>query len=88
MFEWDSRKAASNFRKHGIRFADAVSVLEDDSAMTIADDSADEERFVTVGADALDRILVVVYAFRGRRIRIISARRASRHERNQYEVNL
>jgi len=88
VFEWDSRKAASNFRKHGIRFADAVSVLEDDSAMTIADDSADEERFVTVGADALDRILVVVYAFRGRRIRIISARRASRHERNQYEVNL
>jgi uncharacterized DUF497 family protein len=88
VFEWDPRKAASNFRKHGIRFADAVSVLEDDRAMTMADDSADEERFVTIGADSVDRILVVVYAFRGRRIRIISARRATRHERSQYEVNL
>jgi len=87
VFEWDARKAASNFRKHGIRFADAVSVLEDDRAMTMADDSADEERFVTIGADAVDRILVAVYAFRGRRIRIISARRATRPERNQYEVN-
>jgi uncharacterized protein len=88
VFEWDPRKAASNFRKHGIRFADAVSVLEDANAITIVDDSAGEERFVTIGADALDRILVVVYTFRGRRIRIISARRTTRQERDQYEVNL
>jgi uncharacterized protein len=88
VFGWDPRKAASNLRKHGIRFADAVSVLEDERAVTIADDSADEERFVTVGTDAVGRILVVVYAFRGPRIRVISARGATRHERNQYEVNL
>jgi uncharacterized protein len=80
VFEWDPSKAASNFRKHGVEFADAVSVLEDDYAVTIADDSADEERFATIGVDALGRILVVVYRFRERRIRIISARRATPHE--------
>jgi uncharacterized DUF497 family protein len=88
VFEWDPSKAASNLRKHGVEFADAVSVLEDDRAVTIADDSAEEERFATIGLDALGRILVVIYAFRERRIRIISARRATPHERTQYEVNL
>jgi uncharacterized protein len=88
VFEWDPRKAANNLRKHGVEFADAVSVLEDDRAVTIADDSAEEERFATIGVDALGRILVVIYTFRKRRIRIISARRATPHERTQYEVNL
>jgi len=43
-FEWDPKKAASNARKHGVRFADAVTVLEDDRAITVRDDSSEEER--------------------------------------------
>ncbi len=84
-FEWDAQKARSNLRKHGVDFADCVSVFFDDLAITIKDDSSDEEHFITVGADALGRILVVVYRWRGARIRIISARKATRREREQYE---
>jgi uncharacterized DUF497 family protein len=84
-FEWDKSKARANRRKHGIDFADAVSVLEDDEALTIDDDDPDEERFVTIGVDALGRIVVVVYTFRENRIRIISARKATPRERKQYE---
>jgi len=83
--EWDPEKAISNLRKHGIDFADAVSALGDDLAVTIPDDSPDERRFVTVGMDALDRVLVVVYAWRGDRMRLISARRATPRERRVYE---
>ncbi len=84
-FEWDAQKARSNLRKHGVDFADCVSVFFDDLAITIEDDSSDEERFLTVGADALGRLLVVVYTWLGERIRIISARKATRRERDQYE---
>ena len=87
-FEWDRRKEASNVRKHGIRFADAVSVLEDDRSITVSDDSIDEERWVTIGMDALSRVLVVVYTCRGENIRIISARRATSRESGQYPENL
>ena len=52
-FEWDARKAASNLRKHGIDFADAATVLYDELAVTAADEERDEERFVTIGMDAL-----------------------------------
>ena len=86
-FEWDPKKAATNLRKHGIRFADAVSVLEDDRAITVSDDSIDEQRWVTIGMDAVDRILVVVYTWRGEKIRIISARRATQRESQQYPEN-
>jgi hypothetical protein len=86
-FEWDPKKAATNVRKHGIRFADAVSVLEDDRAITVSDDSIDEQRWVTIGMDAVDRILVVVYTWRGEKIRIISARRATQRESQQYPEN-
>lgn len=61
-FEWDIKKALSNLKKHGIDFADAVSVLEDERAVTIPDEYYDEERFVTIGMDVLGRILVIVYA--------------------------
>ena len=88
VFEWDPKKAASNVRKHGIRFADAVSVLEDDRAITVSDDSTGEERWVTIGMDAVGRIVVVVYTWRGERIRIISARRATQREGRQYPENL
>ncbi|HRQ36823.1 MAG TPA: BrnT family toxin [Chloroflexota bacterium] len=84
-YQWDPRKARSNQLKHGIRFADAVSVFEDDFAVTVEDDDAHEERFVTIGSDAFGRILVVVYTFRGDETRLISAREATPHERDQYE---
>jgi len=82
--EWDPQKALSNLRKHGIDFADAVSVFEDDLAITIPDDFPDEQGFVTMGVDVRDRILVLVYAWRGEYIRLISARKATRRERRVY----
>lgn len=83
-YEWDVNKARSNAYKHGIQFADAVSVFEDDAALTILDDNPSEERFTTIGMDAPGRILVVVYTWRGERIRIVSARKAESHERQEY----
>jgi uncharacterized protein len=87
-FEWDLRKAASNVRKHGIYFADAVLVLEDDHAITFREDTSDEERWVTIGMDAFARILVVVYTWRGNSIRIISARPATPAENSHYTENI
>ena len=84
-FEWDPDKATGNLEKHGIDFADAALVLYDDLAVTVTDEAAHEERFVTLGVDALDRLLVVVYTWRGDRIRIVSARRATSSERRRYE---
>jgi uncharacterized DUF497 family protein len=84
-FEWDERKARTNLRRHRVDFADAATVFEDDRAVTVADEDPDEERFSTVGLDALGRDLVVIYTMRGKRIRIISARRATRREREEYE---
>ena len=84
--EWDPQKARTNARKHGAEFADAVSALEDESAITVQDDDvADEKRFVTLGHDAFGRLLVVVYTWRGENIRLISARKATRRERETYE---
>jgi len=83
--EWDPAKAASNLAKHGIAFADAVSALEDDLALTIRDMGAQgEERWVTLGMDALARVLVVVYTWRRQTIRLISARPATPRERRDY----
>ena len=84
-YQWDNDKATANLRKHGIDFADAVSVFSDDLAITIPDERFDEERFITVGMDAFSRVLVVVYTWRGNEIRLISARKATRPERKQYE---
>ncbi|HEV8262342.1 MAG TPA: BrnT family toxin [Burkholderiales bacterium] len=83
--EWDPDKAASNLRKHGVDFADAVGVLEDPRAVTIPDDAADEERYVTVGMDLLGRVLVVCWTWRNDDVRLISARKADAHERHAYE---
>jgi uncharacterized DUF497 family protein len=83
--EWDSGKAALNLHKHGVDFADAATVLYDELALTVPDVSAAEERCATIGMDALGRILVIVYTWRGERIRLISARKASAWERRQYE---
>ena len=66
-FEWDAQKAHMNARKHGIQFADAVHVLEDDDALTTTEHASDgEDRWITLGVDALGRILVVVYTWRKR----------------------
>lgn len=59
-FEWDRDKAASNLRKHGIRFAEAATVFEDDAMLAMAEAHPDEERFVALGVGSTGRILVVV----------------------------
>jgi uncharacterized protein len=86
-FDWDVRKAEANFRKHGVRFSEAEPVFDDDDAITITDDESDpdEQRFVSIGTGIKERVLVVVYSYRGKNIRIISARLAGAHERSQYE---
>jgi uncharacterized DUF497 family protein len=84
-YGWDERKARSNLEKHGIDLADAVGVLEDELALTVPDEKAAEHRFITIGEDLLRRILVVVFTERIGRIRIISPRKATRLERQQYE---
>jgi uncharacterized DUF497 family protein len=83
--QWDPEKAAANLRKHGVDFADAETVLHDERALTVADDDPEGDRFVTVGMDALGRVLVVVYEWRADEWRLISARKANRSERRQYE---
>jgi uncharacterized DUF497 family protein len=84
IYEWDLKKAKSNYKKHGVKFADAVGVFEDENAITIQDEYKNEERFITIGMDFLRRVLIVVYTFRDVMIRIISARKATAHERKIY----
>ena len=84
-FEWDRNKAIANIQKHGIDFADAVTVFDDLNAVTIDDPDYEEQGFITIAMDALGRILVVVYTLRGDIIRLISARKATKKERKQYE---
>ena len=84
-YEWDPQKARANHLKHGVMFSDAVVVFEDEQALTIEDDHPEEQRFITIGADAFGRILVVVYTYRSEAIRIISARRATSNERQYYQ---
>jgi hypothetical protein len=87
--EWDPAKARSNLAKHGISFAVADSIFDDQFAISIpAMSVVGEERFVAVGADLFGRILAVSYTYRRNRIRIISARRANRSERTNYEKRI
>ena len=82
--KWDPRKAEANLEKHGVDFASAALVLEDDNALTIEDFDHDEARFVSIGMDDTGRLLVVVHALGESTIRIISARKATKRERRQY----
>ncbi|MBL1277958.1 MAG: BrnT family toxin [Ectothiorhodospiraceae bacterium] len=86
--EWDPRKAAENLRKHGVDFADAVVVLEDENALTIEDIEGidhDEQRFKSLGMGPSVNILYVIHTYReDDRVRIISARKADRSEAKQY----
>jgi len=86
---WDPKKAQANFRKHGVRFSDAEAVLMDPHAITRDDPTSDEERrFVSLGLDAVGRIVVVVYTYRDQAVRLISARPATANERRQYEKGI
>lgn len=85
--EWDSRKAASNFKKHGVSFREAATALFDPLALTgdDPDHSLDEKRFVTFGMSSANRLLVVSHADSSDVTRIISARKATKSERILYE---
>lgn len=86
---WDPKKAETNFRKHNVRFSDAESVLFDPLALTLEEQTvAGEQRFVTLGTDAIGRILVVVYTELQEGNRLISARKATPSERRQYEEGI
>jgi uncharacterized DUF497 family protein len=87
-FEWDEVKADRNMRKHGVRFEDAVTVLEDPRSITIydRDHSDDEDRLIDIGLASNGQVLVVVYTEREKCIRIISARSATAKERNRYDA--
>jgi uncharacterized DUF497 family protein len=87
-FVWDQRKARENERKHGIGFDEAQTVFLDDNALLIGDPdhSEDEDRFLLLGLSARLRVLVVCHCYREKDdvIRLISARKADRQERQQY----
>ena len=86
-FEWDRGKDSANRRKHGIGFAEASTVFDDPLSITIPDPdhSIDEERFVIIGTSGQHSLLIVVHTIRDERIRLISARPATKHERRDYE---
>ncbi len=82
---WDPYKAASNLKKHGVDFADAVIALEDMNALTVEDVFHDEQRFKSLGQDSGSNVLLVVFSYEDQdTVRLISARRADRSEIQQY----
>jgi uncharacterized DUF497 family protein len=87
VFDWDPRKARSTLGRRGIGFEQAASVLDDWRQVTIEDveHSSDEQRWRTIGLSDQARVLVVTWTVRGGKVRVISARRATKRERNAYE---
>lgn len=88
-FEWDDMKASSNYKKHGVRFSEAVTIWNDDNSLELPDSlnpSLDEERFLRLGYSIKMKMLVVVYCEKldGETIRIISAREATKKEQSEY----
>ena len=90
IFEWDPKKADGNLLKHGVSFAEATEAFGDPLSVNMPDPShsREEERFVVLGLSQSGRLLVVSYAERGPRTRIISARLAGRSERRRYEEDI
>lgn len=86
-FEWDENKNESNRKKHNVSFEEARSVFDDDNSLEQGATISGEKRIIRVGKTATKLILLVVYTFRKAVIRIISARQASRSERNAYIGN-
>jgi len=86
-FKWDSQKADSNRKKHGVSFQEAASVLGDALSITYydPDHSVREHRFITMGMSRFGRVLLVAHTYRGDNVRIISARKATRKEQRYYE---
>lgn len=86
-FEWDDDKGRSNFRKHGVSFDEAATIFNDPKIATISDPdhSENEERYISIGMSVLLRLLTVIHAFRQNRIRLISARKATKAEKKNYE---
>jgi len=86
LLDWDPVKAESNRRKHGVMFGEAATVFEDFGSRTIIDplDHEGEDRFVTIGRSSQGRVLVVVHADEADTISIITARPATKRERNDY----
>jgi hypothetical protein len=83
--EFDPAKAKANLQKHKVSFAHAEQALRDPMALTVEDPDAEgEQRLITLGMDSLGRMLVVIHTPRGSRIRLISARKASKGESEQY----
>lgn len=83
-FEWDDAKAEANEAKHGVSFEEAVSVLIGDAIVAELADVLDASRLITVGYSAAVRLLLVVSTERGERVRIISARRATKAEARHF----
>ena len=87
LFDWDSNKSAINLKKHGVSFGEAATIFGDPLSVTFddPDHSLSERRFVTMGLSTSGKVLVVSHTDRGRTIRLISARKATRRERGFYE---
>lgn len=89
LFEWDPGKAKKNIKIHGVSFDEASTSFKDTLSLTIYDPlhSDEEDRFILIGNSCKNRLLVIVHTERGDKIRIISARKAIKNERKQYEEN-
>jgi uncharacterized DUF497 family protein len=89
LFEWDPFKAKENLKTHRVSFDEASTAFRDTLSLVIYDPlhSAKEDRFVLIGSSHKNRLLVIVHTERGNYIRLISARKATKKERNQYEDN-
>jgi len=86
-FEWDEKKAKINKRKHGITFEEATTAFADELSITIDDPihSEDEDRLILIGKSKGFKTLIVIHVERRESIRIISARKATKHEQKFYE---
>lgn len=86
-FEWDSKKAEANLRKHAVSFDEAATVFLDPMAVSGPDPehSTSEDRYITFGFSRLGRLLAVCHTYRPGAIRVITARRITRGERKLYE---
>ena len=85
-FEWDDEKAKTNLKKHDVDFQEASTIFDDPMFITFLDEehSIDEERYITIGLSSKQRLLMVAHTERGDKIRIISARKATKNEENFY----
>jgi uncharacterized DUF497 family protein len=88
-FEWDQSKAASNLKKHGVSFEEAKTVFDNPLAVIFDDEahSVDEQREIIIGHSRQNRLLLIAFTERSGNVRIISARLATRNEREDYEQN-